>query len=427
MTQNQEIKKEDIAANPIYRMIARTKLAGLHNNLMRSLYRYFSGRKDKKNTLLVIGQGPEVLPFSRNLDLVEEMIGDGNIAMIDYNTDILSASIDALVNPRFESDEVVPEQKRKGITERGYEIVDNKDIDKNRGYDNLDLRTLGNRKVIVRHGNILNSLGFEDNSISAVDATLCIHHATAYKKDLVGIINKIYRVLEPNGLFHFGTGNVNMRHQEEKIHRIATEAQKFYNEDVLLQDMRCFDTGVEDIAIVSLVYERGKSYTGVPVDNTPVLAPHLWNEKAKNQVVNVRITKEGMVEVDSGHRKKAKEFKAYLASKGFKQIYANEHLTVLPIIDPGMEDDRKLHLESVKNYYEPIIALGKKYFAGKPDIAAKLYEAEQKEFGDAARGLFEYYTDPKIIMSVLKDAGFRSITYEQDNTGIWCNMTAVKD
>jgi len=422
MKNNNNAKKEDIAGQPIYRQIARHMFASLHDNLMEELYRYFLNRNpEQKNTLLVIGQGPEVEPFSRNLDVVEDMVGSGNIAMVDYNPDIIESSIDALVNPRFDADEVVPEQKTIGIEERGYEFVD---VDSNK---KINLKKLGNKKVSIRHGNILYPLKFEDDCVSAIDATLVIHHAAAYKQNLVKICSEMYRVLEHGGFLHFGTGNVNMRHQEEKIHRIASEAQKFYDSFVALEDKRCFDTDSE-ITVDTAIYEKGKNYKEVPLCNKPILAMHLWGKDKLDEIVRVQVTKEGIVEIDSGNMKKAYEFQKYLASKGFKQVHAvDERRIVLPIIDPGMEEDRNLYLESVNNYYTQINALVSKEFSTKPDTEAKIFEAVNKEYGDAARGLFEYYTHPNMIMSILQDTGFRNVIYKPDNTGIWCSITAVKD
>ncbi len=422
MKNNNNAKKEDIAGQPIYRQIARHMFASLHNNLMERLYRYFLNRSpEQKNTLLVIGQGPEVEPFSRNLDIVEDMIGNGNIAMVDYNPDIIASSIDALVNPRFDEDEIVPEQKTIGVEERGYEFVDilpNKKI---------DLKKLGNKKISIRQGDILDSLEFEDSCVSAIDATLVIHHATAYKQNLVRICSEMYRILEHGGLLHYGTGNVNMRHQEEKIHRIASQAQKFYDSFVALEDNRCFDTDSE-ITVDTAIYEKGKDYKEVPLCDVMTHAAKLWGKDRSEDIVRIKITKEGIVEVDSGEKKKAYQFQRYLASKGFKQVHAvDESKTVLPLIDPGMEEDRNLYLESVDNYYKQINKLVSKEFSAKPDTEAKIFEAVSKEYGDAARGLFEYYTEPKMVMDILQDTGFRNVAYKKDNTGIWCSITAVKD
>jgi len=408
-------KKEDIAANPIYRLIARYTLNELHGNLMKNLYGHFMGRQGK-HTLVVAGQGPEVVPFSRNLDLVEEMIGDGNIAMFDYNPDIIATSKDALLHPRFDSDETVPERKRKGIEERGYNLID---INPEK---TVNLKEIGERKIIVRQGDLSDKFKFEDNSVSAFDSTLAIHHVTAYRQGLDHVIDEVYRILEPEGMFHWGAGNVDMRYQEEKIHRVASELAKFYATNVVLEDRRDPSTGSNNI--MARAFYSSKPCKRVPLVDEQEYAKRL---SESDNPIKVEITKDGGITVNTGNREKADELKLYLHEKGFKQVHTlGKSNLILPIIDQGMREDRELHLESVRNYYTGIINLNKESFADKPDVAAKVYDVANNEFGNSSRGLFEYYTEPKMLMNILQEKGFRNVTYESDARGIWCNITAIK-
>lgn len=409
-------KKEDIAGSPVYRLIARNSLRELHNTLMKSIYGFFNSRSEK-HTLVVAGQGPEVVPFSRNLDIVEEMIGDGNIAMFDYNSDIIDTSIDALLNPRFDPDEVVPDSKRKGITERGYELVD---IDSD---TIVNLRELGKKKITVRQGDLFGSFAFEDGSVSAFDSTLAIHHVTAYQQGLEHVIGEVYRILEPGGLFHWGTGNVNMRYQEEKVHRVANVLKNFYKADVALEDRRDPATGQGNV-VARAFYSNSLHYLRVPLVDESTYAVNF--EESVNPI-KMQLTKEGGIYIQLGEGRKAEEFKDYLIKSGFKQVHViGKDEVLLPIIDQGMREDRDQFLESVRNYYHGIIGLNTEVFADKPDVAAKVFAVDNKEFGDASRGLFEYYTSPEIIIGMLQSRGFGNIDYKSDSKGIWCNITAQK-
>mgnify|MGYP001560690839 CR=1 FL=1 len=141
----------------------------------------------------------------------------------------------------------------------------------------------------------------------------------------------------------------------------------------------------------------------------------------------MQVTKEGGIYMHLGDDRKAEALKKYLLDKGFKQIYVTgENQVLLPLIDQGMREDRDQFLESVRNYYRRIIGLNTEVFADKPDVAAKVYAVDNKEFGDASRGLFEYYTDQKIIMEMLQARGFGNLDYHLDSREIWFNITAKK-
>jgi SAM-dependent methyltransferase len=409
-------KKEDIAGSPIYRLIARNSLKELHSNLMKSTYDFLKERPGK-HTLVIAGQGPEVVPFSRNLDVVEEMIKDGNIAMFDYNPDIITGSKDALTKPRFDADENPQESKRKGIIERDYHFLDIP------ASQEINLRDIDNRAVIIRPGDLSNRFNFEDESVSVFDATLAIHHVTAYRQGLEHVISEAHRILEPGGLFHWGDGIVNMRYQEEKIHRVASMLQNFYQSDVALEDRRDPSTGKSNV-VARAFYSKGLQYSQVPLVDQTTYESQVRNSK---NAIGLELTKEGGISIHLGEEKKAEEFKEHLLDSGFKQVYiTGKNQMLLPIIDQGMREDRDQFLESVGNYYRGIIRLNTEVFANKPDIAAKVFAVDNKEFGDASRGLFEYYTDPKIIMNMLQEKGFKNINYRPDSRNIWFNITAQK-
>ena len=438
--------KEDIAANPIYRQIARHSLKELHHNLLKSLYSFFMTKKEGPRTLVVAGQGPEALPYSTNLDLLEEMLGDGSMAMFDYNPDIIESSVDALVHPRFDGENVA-ESKRKGIEARDYFLADIPPE------ETIDLRKLGRRHVFVRQGDLSESFKFADGSVSAFDATLAIHHVTAYRQGLDHVISEVHRILEPGGLFHWGDGNVDMRYQEEKIHRVATLLQRFYNVPVIFGDDRSpardFETSLahalhlpsRSATITHALYLPSITYTQIPLIDTKTyneLKAKLEDRIEKNEeYVLMSATKTGGIHIylngDGPHLGGGANivFAEHLKEQGFQQVYAipsnsSEERIILPIIDQGMREDREQFMDPVRNYYEKIIALNTQVFADRPDVATKVLAADHKEFGDAYRGLFEYYTDPQKIVGMLQSKGFRDVNYTPDSHGIWFNITARK-
>lgn len=407
-------KKEDIAGSPIYRLIARNSLVELHGKLMESLSTFFANRPGK-HTLVVAGQGPEVVPFSRNLDVVERMIGPGNIAMFDYNPDIIAGSIDALVHPRFDADETIPPGKGEGIKERGYKLVD---VDPN---EIVNLRNLGQRVVLVRQGDLSAPFKFADASVSAFEATLAIHHVTAYRQGLDHVVSEVHRILEPGGLFHWGTGNVTMRYQEEKIHTVANALKQFFNADVAVEDYRDHSSGSEKV-VARAFYSKSEEYARVPLVDEATYIQNL-----SDYTILVSISKSGGIHIDLRSRNQD-DFRSQLMLDGFKQVYyAGEGKLLLPIIDQGMQKDRDSFLESVRHYYRGIMSVNNRVFSDKPDIAAQVSAVDNKEFGDASRGVFEYYTAPEMIREILQANGFKDVTYHSDSNDVWCNITAIKE
>jgi len=216
---------------------------------------------------------------------------------------------------------------------------------------------------------------------------------------------------------------VNMRYQEEKIHRVANALKRFYNSDVTLEDCRDSSTGSRNI-VARAFYSKSLEYLNVPLLDEK---SYQHSISGSNNPIRMRITKEGGIYIKLSERRESDEFKQYLLSHGFKQVHSiGKNELLLPIIDQGMQEDRDQFLESVRGYYRGIIDLNTGVFAGRPDIAAKVFAADNKEFGDASCGLFEYYTDPKIVMGMLQARGFVNIGYQSDSKGIWCNITAQK-
>jgi len=315
------------------------------------------------------------------------------VAFFDYNPDIIAGSKDALVNPRWDDP--------KGVLSRGFEFLD---IPKEK---DVDLSQVGKRRIIIREGDLSDRFAFPDNSVSAFESTLAIHHATPYTPDLYHVVDEVHRVLTPGGLFHWGAGIVNMRHQEAKIHRVASVLNQYG--DVMVYDRRDFESARNDV-VAKAYYRKGKDYDQVPLGQE---GEHYYA---------VTISKEGGIVIQGGSNTKK-----LLQEAGFKQVHSVGDMTIIPLIDPGMQDDREQYLESVNHYYEEIISFNQGIFKDRPDVAAVVFQADNKEYSDAARGLFEYYTHPNIIAEVLEARGFRDITISPDSNGIWCNITARKE
>ncbi|MFH1439459.1 MAG: methyltransferase domain-containing protein [Candidatus Woesearchaeota archaeon] len=426
MTRIEYQKYEDIAASQIYKKIARASLYDMHNYMLQALSGFFAGRTHRGliNTLVIAGQGPEAVPFSRNLDLVEAMIGNGCIAMFDCNKNIIAGSIDALIKPMFEDDETVSDAKRTGIRERGYTLVDDKD-----SAAVLNLREFGQRQIIIRQGNLADPFAFEDNSVSAFEATLAIHHVTAYTQGLHHVIDEAHRILEKDGLFHWGTGIVDMRYQEEKIHKLALDLASLGNYKVVILDKRDPDAGVGvDNAKIQhkALYLIGESYSSVPLISEELKVEINASSVSREHLIFVNILKDGMVVIDFLPEKEAAPHVSKLRDMGYKQLYSSGRRIVMPLIDVGMQSDREQFLDSVNHYYDGIKGVNAVLFADDPDIAAKVLSVDNKEHGDAARGLYEYYTHPMKIVNLLEQRGFRDVQYRPDKHNVWCNITAIK-
>lgn len=422
--------KEDIAANPIYRMIARTSLREMHDSMLSHIYHFLNQRPGKR-TLVVIGQGPEAVPFSRNLDMVASMVGDGNICMFDYNPTIISETIDALRHPRFSDDELdINPEKRKGIEEHGFTIehlIDDTSV--------LDLKALCSKKAIIRAGNAAETFKLADNSVSVIDATLVFHHVTAFTQGLHHVIDECHRVLEPGGMLHWGDGIVTMRYQEMKLHQLCLDLLSVTNSSpLLLHDMRDPDSAkrIGDASMQHCaIYEPGKPYDLVPLVSIGDYDSYMGHDLHGNLlgVILVFVIKDGFIHISvpSPHSRSLAQYEAHLREKGYKQVFSMFPSTlVLPLIDVGMQRDRDEFLESVTHYYNGIKRLNATNFSDRPEIAAKVLEADNKEFGDAARGLFEYYTDPQILRNSLNERGFRVQQYTPCSDGVWFNLFAVK-
>lgn len=378
----EENKYEDIADKPVYPFIAISVLNEMHGDLVKKISEHAKGKDNY--SLMIIGPGPEAMPFTEHVQTVADWIGNGNLSLIDYNESILNKVKEYL--------------KEKGFEKAGLNIVDIPHS------ANLGLKNAGEKNIFVRHGDVRKKLNFLDSSVSCIEQTVAVHHATPYLQDLKGILKEFYRVLEDDGMVHFGTGNVDMKHTETKIIQLAKEAGEKYGKDILVVDKREERNGY---AVESLV-ERGKDYIKLPV----------VKKRPKGNYLEAEV-----------------DFEGFFSVKGEK----------FPLIDPANPVDQNQHIEKVERYYNNIAAKAIKnisqemvdsYYKSQGvedhkipfvwEVKHDLLGALVKEVNDAKKGVVEYYTDPKKIASLMEEVGFKDVKVDYNTNNTFCNIVGFK-
>jgi|GEM_PF-2369657 len=379
-------EKRDIANDPMYAITTRIILKDQHAYLLSAVTDFLKQRESPKS-LLVLGPGSEVLPFSDHLDGLVAALGNGNMALVDYN-------------PKIRKD-VKAYLTKRGFFDKGkFTLEDVADSDE------LDLRTIGEKKLVIRQGDVGNRLQFADNSVSIIDANLCIHHATPREYDLEKVLSEIYRVLEHGGLFHYGTGNVDMKYSEKKIDKILKDAREFFGYGVEFHDRRD---------------EANASQSQVYSDVNAIDA-----ESETKQYTLVDINNQGTVRIRIEHNK-AEEFLEFLNKQGYKQVtYLNGNV-FLPLIDPEIQEDRMSHIGSVNKFYDAIALRALFGFSDRPGIVNGILSASGAERNNALRGVVEYYTGRDTVLKILDKVGFKQIQVKIHPTEPFYNITAYKE
>lgn len=368
---------QDIADNPIYPQLARAGLFDLHNGLMTTLDEFFT-RKNGSKTLVVVGPGSEVVPFSEEVGRVASWLSDGGISLLDYNASI--------------SDAVPIYLKRKGFGD--YFTFETQ-------HDTIDLRCSPG-KIRTIHRNVRENLPYVDNSVSAIDMTVAVHHATQYVQDIVAIFKECYRVLEEGGILHIGEGNVDMKHSERKIRKIADDILNTGLEAVVFDDNRDAANGYKR----RLLFKKGQHYNYMPVLHDQIHAP-----------AHVEITPQGTV-IAQGVKQDC------FIDNGYKQVTSINNTVVLPLIDHAIEDDFQGQIVPVREYYKSIFELTKPRLSS--DLFEKFVAAITKEQSDAERGLVEFYTKPDVVADCMRQAGFTVESMKHTQHGPFVNTVGKK-
>jgi len=359
-----EESKPDIACKSIYPALARAVMFDLHENEMEMLERSLSGMNSPRN-VVVVGPGSEVLPFSENLETVVRMLNGGNMILMDYNAAICDKMPDYL--------------REKGFGE-AFSIV--------RATDDVDVSEARNTIFVVNR-DIREGYNLPENSISAIDMTVAVHHATQYEVDIVNFGSEAHRVLQPGGILHIGEGDVDMKYSERKTLKIAEDLTNALDRGLMIQDERCQDAP-----------SRGRYF-------------NIGNENP----LCVFVSPTGMVSIPYAP--------AYdvLQRAGYKQIaLLDGRNVVLPLIDHAMEEDFQGMIVPVREYYRRIAETGLPRL--DKDKHEAFWKALAKEQSDAERGLVEYYSPPAMVCNSLRKAGFSIEEARYTKHGPFVNILA---
>ncbi|MBI4454156.1 methyltransferase domain-containing protein [Candidatus Woesearchaeota archaeon] len=398
-------------------------LGDQHSFLLDSLESHLSSHPN--GTLLVLGPSGQVLPYScqythdgkfgsSNRQRIKNMIGNGKIILLDYVAEFaksgLIRALDTLTQFGFFSD--------------NYFRLDKFALDEDLNPNRLESTTIS---FILN--NLKDNLRIADNSVTAVDANLSIHHASVTKLELEKVYREIFRVLQPGGLLHLGEGNVNMNYSEDKLIRIGQDLASILDSSVLIRDER---EHKPDYVLTSF-FEVGKSYDALPLISKTESA-------SLTNYVPVNINKGGFVIISLNQRKynivngligtftKPSEIKSALRNKDYKQISVFECSggIVIPLIDTKMPEDIERHIIPVNRFYDEIQRRANGYSGIDDELVTQISKGIEFERHNALKGIVEFYMGESIIINALQKVGFVDIHATHHRTEPFYNITAKK-
>ncbi len=410
-------KTRDIATvfGDAYSRSAPKLLGDQHEFLLKVLESHF--QKNLNGTLLVVGPGGQVLPYTcsytksgelgvTNRDRVGNMIGEGHIILLDYVT-----------------------EEAKGGLKKGYKTLTSMKFFEE-GYfktgqfnpANMNPKSLEKRTVSFLKNNLRDPLRVESDSIDAIDANLSVHHASVTRTELERIYSDFYKVLKAGGLVHLGEGNTDMNYSEDKIIRIGQDLTSICGAPVFVLDEREKRNGYE----IHAFFEPNRTY-----DNLPVVAIDF---QSTSRYTSVRVTEDGLVVVKATAPNqvmlvngKAQEVADALHKRGYAQAFVFSDSITLPLIDPEMSEDVKGQIVPVDRYYDVIKERVVRGYSGIDDkLVAQISAGIEFERGNARRATVEYYMGEKTIVDTLRKVGFINIQVTHHQTEPFYNITAEK-
>ncbi len=378
-----------------YAQTAPEMLSDQHRVLLCSLESFLLARPSP--TLLVLGCGGEVLPYSSqyrdgalngsNAERVQAMIRDGKMILLDVTDSAesgLRRSLEVLTHCGFFN------RKRFRFCLAGGNSFAPK--------GQVQSAAFQPSSVIFLQQNLHQPLLIADESVDAIDANLTLHHVTQTRQTMLRTYRDLYRALKPGGLLHLGEGNVDMNYSERKISRIGTDLARILAREVAVRDDRD-----PQYPLYYSVAPRNKD-----------LALQL---SSGHKSADIYISADGIVHlrptsVSEGSYaatsigKLAQEFRR----RGYRQCLALADHVALPLIDPLLDSDEKGLIEPVGAYYRSALERCRRGYAGKRDELVRATErAVAIEQGSAASGLVEYYMGEPLILDALGKAGFKDL------------------
>ncbi|MBI1969266.1 hypothetical protein HYS48_01115 [Candidatus Woesearchaeota archaeon] len=402
-----------------YSRTAPRVLRELHTTLLDLLEHHLS--QHPGSTLAILGPGGYVLPYAfqyngdgtlgkSNRDRIKNMLPGARIILVDYVV---------------EEDKNGLERARKtlasmGFFEPGYfsEGALLKGTDSNRSL--VSLMEENTSSISFVQNNLRDTLGIPNSSMTVIDVTLTMHHATVTRKELERLCHEYFRILAPGGMLHIGEGSVDMNYSEDKIIRIGQDIASVLETSVRVEDARDKGNGY----VMHTLFEPGKQYTDLSEAE----------EKARqDHFPLVRITEEGLVTVKGRpgsvilRESKPAELAERLSRRGYKQLLLFHDSVTFPLIDPEMEEDRQGLIEPVERYYAAIAQrLVESYGERDRVLVDQVLSGIAFEKGNAKRGTVEYYLGREKIEYALRRVGFVDIQVRQHNQVPFYNLTARK-
>ncbi len=392
-------------------------LGDVHGFLLSTLEAFLI--ENKEPTLLVLGSGGQVLPFSckytkdgklgdSNRDRIKRIIKNGRIISLDY----------LLEESKYGLERGVKTLEAMGFFDNGYFT--------NAGFNLEGIvkpEELSKGSICFLLNNLRDKLRLTPNSIDAVDATLSIHHASITREELARIYKEIFRALKPGGFVHLGEGNVDMNYSEDKLVKIGQDISSILNSDVLVTDEREKSTEY----VVNAFFENGGKHESLPV---------ITRQEAENKknYASVKITEDGLVVLRANNPNEliitkdlAYKVRDEMKNRGYKQMFVFDDSLTLPLIDPEMPEDVRGQIEPVNRYYEAIKNKVMKGYSGIDDeLVAQIIKGIDFESGNARRGTVEYYMGEEQIVRTLREVGFIDIRVTHHEEEPFYNITARK-
>jgi len=280
-----------------------------HSFLLESLEKHLK-HEDKSPTLLVLGPGGSVLPYSTryegyrlttsNRDRIKGMIRDGKVILSECMAENSRQGWDLKNESRT--------LEAMGFFDPGYF---------NRGCltsESLDPNDLDKAVIAYMENNLKDNLKVQDETVSAIDANLVLHQVTVIREEQERLYKEMLRVLRPGGVLHLGEAELDTMYTEDKIGRIGMDLSSFFGSSLVVKDNRRKGNIFYPFCYV---FEKGRSYNSL----------HNVNE-AELGILSGRFTvaaidPDGMVIVrvnDSAEsdlpKDRIQNLKDYLSSKG---------------------------------------------------------------------------------------------------------------
>ncbi len=379
----------------VYAQTVPGMLGDQHRVLLRSLERFLSRRPSP--TLLVLGCGGEVLPYSlkyrdgaltsSNVARVQAMIRKGRIILLDLTDSSesgLRRSEEVLTRCGFFNRKRFHARRAAGKTFVPAGQVHSTDFPF--------------ASIIFLQQNLRDPLLVGDESLDAIDANLSLHHVTQTRETMLRTYRELYRTLKPGGLLHLGEGNVNMNYSEHKLARIGADLARIFRREVAVQDDRDPNHSLH--------------YLLPPDIKDPVLRLSPPTKRADiyvsaDAIVHLR---PASVAAEASTRTSVRILGDEFRSRGYRQCLVMADHLALPLIDPLLDADRKGLIDPVVAYYETALNRCRRAYAGKRDDLLRATEcAIAIERGYAASGIVEYYMGEALILEALATTGFKDL------------------